>query len=135
MPIAQPEWTGKTLLVVEDDDATRAGLATLLRWAGYAVITVANGQAALDYLRLPPGPDLILLDMMMPVLDGWQFLARRKVLGPPAAEVPVIIVTSESTTRAWAESQGCAGFMGKPVEAASLLGEIHRILGTGPRPG
>jgi carbon storage regulator CsrA len=59
-----------TLLVVEDDDVAREALAAVLRRAGYRVLPAANGEEALAALRADPAPDLILLDMLMPVLDG-----------------------------------------------------------------
>src|SRR5262249_76625 len=63
----------KSILVVEDDDAARNALATILGAAGFRVAVAANGQDALGVLRTAPHPDLILLDLMMPVMDGWQF--------------------------------------------------------------
>src|SRR5688572_17564710 len=101
---------GKTLLVVEDDDDTRESLAALLRAEGYAVVTAEHGQAALDYLGSHPAPGLILLAMLMPVLDGWQFLERRARL-PRLAAVPVVITTGTVLNRQWALGHGCAGLV------------------------
>src|SRR5262245_63909690 len=64
------------ILVAEDNEVAREGLAVLLRRAGYQVIPAANGQEALDRLDADTRPDVILLDMLMPVLDGWHFLER-----------------------------------------------------------
>ena len=64
----------RTLLVVDDNDVAREGLAGVLRRAGYRVLPAANGEEALQLLRAGPPPDLILLDMLMPFLDGWHFL-------------------------------------------------------------
>jgi two-component system, chemotaxis family, chemotaxis protein CheY len=116
-----------TILVVEDDAVTREGLAVLLCREGFAVATAANGQEALDYLRQNPAPDLILLDMLMPVLDGWHFLERVKRT-KPAAAVPIVITTATILTRAWANDHGCAGFVRKPLELDALLEEIRRCL-------
>jgi CheY-like chemotaxis protein len=66
-PTGQAE---RTILLVEDNHITREGLAATLKRAGQAVDAVANGQEALDYLARAPRPDLIVLDMLMPVLDG-----------------------------------------------------------------
>src|SRR5437868_13909160 len=77
-----PSQLQKTLLVVEDDDVTREGLAIALRQAGYAVVPAANGLEALNALRAGPRPEAILLDMLLPVLDGWHFLKRLGVEGP-----------------------------------------------------
>jgi CheY-like chemotaxis protein len=118
---------GTTILVVEDNDIAREGLAAVLRRAGYSVATAENGQEALSVLGADPAPDLILLDMLMPVLDGWHFLDRLK--RSPRKAVPVVVTTGTILTPEWAAAHGCAGFIGKPVEAAELLAEIRRILG------
>jgi CheY-like chemotaxis protein len=70
---------GDLILVVEDDADTRAGLVSFLEGEGFTVRGAANGREALDVLEgaLVP-PRLILLDLMMPVMDGWQFLAERR---------------------------------------------------------
>jgi CheY-like chemotaxis protein len=65
---------GNKLLIVEDNDVTREGLATLLRREGFTVELAAHGRQALDYLNTGARPDVILLDMLLPVLDGWHFL-------------------------------------------------------------
>jgi CheY-like chemotaxis protein len=84
--------TGQTLLMVEDDETARQGLAVVLEQAGYVVVTAANGREALTYLRhhLPP---LIRLDMMMPAADSWHFM-RRRAQGAALASVPVLIMTA-----------------------------------------
>jgi CheY-like chemotaxis protein len=73
----------KTILVVDDEAVTRASLATLLARAGYQVMSAANGAEALQVLRAGQRPDLVLLDMIMPVSDGWAFLRH-----PVTAETP-----------------------------------------------
>ncbi len=88
----------KTVLVVEDDDATQIWQATVLQREGYAVVSAANGREALDCLRQGPVPDLVMLDMLMPVLDGWHFLEQLRQTGP-AASVPVLITTATILTR------------------------------------
>jgi CheY-like chemotaxis protein len=115
----------RTLLVVEDNDAAREWAALLLRDGGYAVATAANGQEALEYLRAGPPPDLILLDMLMPGLDGWHFLEQFQRDGPPA---PVLVTTGTILTREWAEAHACRGFLHKPFEPEALLEEVHRCL-------
>src|ERR1700688_1321372 len=69
--------TGKTLLVVDDDTFVRDMLTLILGNAGHTVVTAANGLHGLDYLRNHPVADLIILDMMMPDLDGWTFMRVR----------------------------------------------------------
>jgi CheY-like chemotaxis protein len=116
-----------TILVVEDNDVAREGLAAILRREGYTVALAANGQEALDRLKDHPAPALILLDMLMPVLDGWHFLEQLQC-DLPRATVPIIVTTGTILSRAWAESHGCAGFVRKPIETDALLTEIRRCL-------
>src|SRR6478736_4724834 len=101
----------KTILVVEDNDITREGLAAVLRRAACRVATAENGQQALGVLGADPPPDLILLDMLMPVLDGWHFLDRLK--RSPRKSVPVVVTTGTILTPEWATQHGCAGFIKK----------------------
>jgi CheY-like chemotaxis protein len=118
--------TVNTLLVVEDDALAREGLAALLRNRGYAVRTAKNGRVALDMLAAKPAPDLILLDMLLPELDGWHLLDWLR--GTSRGSVPVIITTGSILTREWAETNGCAGFLKKPFDEAELFAEIGRVL-------
>src|SRR5262245_54374272 len=98
--------TGKLLLLVEDDDITRRGLSSLLLRAGYSMAQAANGQEALDLLREGLVPDLILLDMLMPVLDGWQVMHQLQAV-PFLASVPIVILTGTIMTQEWASAHGC----------------------------
>jgi len=117
---------GKRLLLVEDSEDTRDTLAFVLRREGYAVETADNGRAALEQVRSAP-PDLILLDMLLPVVDGWQVL-RQVQADQQLAGLPIVIVTGTILTREWAEQSGCAGFVGKPVDHGALLEEVRRCL-------
>jgi CheY-like chemotaxis protein len=117
----------KTVLVVEDDASAREWLTALLRERGYRVEVAVNGRQALERLRAGPRPDLVLLDMLMPVLDGWLFLRilRREEKPPP---VPIIVATGTILTREWAQDHDCQGFVRKPFDAEPLLGEVRRCL-------
>jgi putative two-component system response regulator len=117
-------------LVVEDNAPTREGLAAVLLRAGYLAQPAADGRQALHELTTGPRPDLILLDLVMPGLDGWHFLERLRQLGPPA--VPVIITSGTSLSGGWAEAHGCQGFLAKPIEPDLLLQEVQRCLGHMP---
>jgi CheY-like chemotaxis protein len=114
------------ILLVEDNDLSREEWAITLRREGFQVISARHGQEALDYLKAGQPPDLILLDMLLPVLDGWHFL--RKV---SPSTVPIIIATGTILTLEWATSHGCAGFLRKPISTDDLLAEVHRCLATG----
>jgi CheY-like chemotaxis protein len=118
----------KLILVVEDNHVAREGLAVILRQKCYGVVLAKDGEEALNLLRAVPRPDLILLDMLMPVLDGWHFLERLKHEAPQPP-IPIIITTGTNLTREWAETHGCQGFVRKPIDTEELLDEIRRCLG------
>jgi CheY-like chemotaxis protein len=123
--VADPRSTG-LILIVEDNEATRAGLVKVVEAAGYRTASVVNGREALDYLDSRPSPDLILLDMLLPVLDGWHFLEEIQKAKRVAA--PIIVTTGTILTRQWAQDHGCAGFIHKPIDVQELLQEIQRCI-------
>jgi CheY-like chemotaxis protein len=81
------------ILVVEDDEDAREAMVALLQMKGYHAVPAGNGREALDYLDQAPAPDLIILDLWMPVMDGWQFRSEQ-VRNPRLAHIPVIVVTA-----------------------------------------
>src|SRR6185295_7135859 len=85
------------ILVVDDDQSIRAGLTTLLREEGYEVSCSANGQEALDLLRAGTRPCMILLDLSMPVMDGFAFLDQHDA-DPQLGPIPVIVITAGGQT-------------------------------------
>lgn len=117
-----------SVLVVEDDEVAREGMKGILEREGYEVALAGNGAEALDYLETAPRPDAILLDMLMPGVDGWGFLARVQ-LQPRLRAIPVILMTGTVLSPDWAASHGCAGFLKKPVKVADLLSELQRCAG------
>jgi CheY-like chemotaxis protein len=120
---------GSTILMIEDGDVEREALAGWLRREGYAVLTAADGREALDRLRRGPRPDLVLLDMLLPGADGWEFLRRRRQ-DSALARVPVLMMTAVGVaSREWASSLGAAGYLKKPFETEDLLREVRRCLG------
>jgi CheY-like chemotaxis protein len=117
-----------TLLLVEDDSAEAEALSLVLAAEGYTVARAADGEQALDYLAQRPAPDLIMLDMIMPGMDGWHFLHEHK-RHPQLARLPVLVMTATPAIgREWAEDHGCAGWLSKPAPAEQLLDEIERCL-------
>lgn len=112
------------LLVVDDDPFTRAALALALEDQGLTVETAADGRAALSRLSQGPLPDLILLDLMMPGMDGWQFLQelRRE---PTLSQIPIVVVSCLDANVARAAALGVADYVCKPVGVDELAARIQ----------
>jgi CheY-like chemotaxis protein len=109
----------KTILVVEDDDDIREGLREILEAEGYRVVIAHNGQEALECAELHR-PALILLDLMMPVMDGFAFIeVLRRTQGEPSASIPVVLVTAAGDT-ATAHLSGMP-MLPKPIDIERLL--------------
>ena len=119
--------SGNHILIIDDSPAVLGVLTALLQEAGYHVAVAANGWAALDYLRQAEPPRVILLDLVMPVMDGWQFRHEQQH-DPVLASIPVLVLSGESDLPQVASSLGVAGYFPKPVELVQLLAAI-RILG------
>jgi CheY-like chemotaxis protein len=117
--------SAKTVLVVDDDFDVRNVMTILLRAEGYEVVTATNGQEALECLRRGTWPDLILLDLMMPVMDGWRFLQIQQQ-DPTLAHMPVIVITA-ARNRA---PPGIPCFE-KPVSFDRLMETIRKYCGEG----
>jgi CheY-like chemotaxis protein len=119
----------KQVLLVENDDITRDGMASVLRDAGYGVTATANGWQALEHLRRNAAPDLIVLDMLLPAYDGWRFLADRR-RDSALASIPVVIATALGVASdEWAVSLGACGCLRKPFDIESLVQEVRRRIG------
>jgi CheY-like chemotaxis protein len=116
--------SGKDILLVEDDAGIRDALALILGIEGYCVAAAGNGQEALDYLRQRPPPRLILLDLLMPVLDGWHFRQEQRA-DPALAKIPVVILSAVENAPAEAARLGAAGYIHKPIETAPLLATVR----------
>ena len=111
-----------TILVVDDDSAIGESLSELLRDEGYSVARAENGRQALDFLRANGAPCLILLDLMMPVMDGFEFIDEQRG-DPTLASIPVVVLTAAGDQR----SQGVRArqVLPKPVRAETLMNTIR----------
>src|SRR5258705_13854073 len=118
---------GRRLLLVEDDGELRTSLSELLLSDGYDVVEASNGSEALDCLRKTPAPDLILLDLMMPVKDGWQFRVEQK-RDPAIASIPVVAFSADDTPKAVAID--AEAYITKPFQYPALVETVRRILDT-----
>ncbi len=126
MAYEQP--TGKTILVVDDSQVEREGLAAILRQEGYTVFVAEDGAQALAMLQVGPQVDVILMDVMLPRMDGWDFLRERKRF-PKLATLPVVIVTALGVASPeWAGSLGAAACYRKPYSVNALLEQLRTFL-------
>ena len=103
----------ETVLIVEDEVTTRSALIELLGKDGREIVTAGDGQEAMERLAKIPRPRVILLDLMMPRMDGWEFL-RRQSSDPSIADIPTIVL-SGSNLPAGAKHQ-----LAKPVNLDRL---------------
>ena len=117
----------RSILLVEDDIDIRIDLADLLRTEGYEVETAANGQEALDWLRDHRDQvGLILLDLMMPVMNGWDFRARQ-LEEPELTSIPVVLLSGAGDVARHALALKTAGYLIKPLRLDSLLRVVSRL--------
>ena len=117
------------LLLVEDNEESRDGLSRHLRRKGYEVLTAVDGRQGLE-AALSTAPDLVLMDMSLPVLDGWEATRQLKA-DPQTRGIPVIALTAHAMAgdREKALAAGCDEYDTKPVELGRLLGKIQGLLG------
>jgi CheY-like chemotaxis protein len=106
------------VLVVDDDDAIREVIAEVLRDEGYDVASAGNGLQALDALRQNP-PDLVLLDLMMPVMSGWEFLEEIQA-STKWSRIPIVVVSAMN-------APGVSEHLAKPIDLEHLLATVGRL--------
>ena len=113
------------VLIVEDDFDIRAILAQILADEGYLVTEATNGAQALEKLRGGLRPTVILLDLMMPVMSGWQF-REEQLLDPELAQVPVVIISADSNLGDKARTLKVDSYLRKPVDIDALLDAVAK---------
>ena len=112
------------VLIVDDDESIREFVELALEDEGYGTLTAIHGRAALDCLQ-DHRPDVILLDMRMPVMDGWGFArAYRRLPGPHA---PIIVMTAALDAAAYSAEIGADGYLAKPFALDDLLDAVGRF--------
>jgi CheY-like chemotaxis protein len=114
-----------SVLIVEDDAEIRETLSELLRDEGYSAAGAAHGDAALSYLRVNALPSLILLDLMMPVMSGWEFRAAQRQ-DPRLAGVPVVVISGDSDVASKATAIQADGYLNKPIDVDQLMDFVSR---------
>jgi CheY-like chemotaxis protein len=123
IPPAKPE--SRSILIVEDDSDLRQALSEVLRDEGYSVAMAADGREALDRLRRDLRPSLILLDLTMPVMNGWQFRAEQRQ-DPALSAIPVVVLSAGEHLAEQMVPLGIDDYVAKPIELNHLLQTIER---------
>ncbi len=120
------------ILLVEDNEMNRDMLSRRLERRGYEVVIAVDGQEGVD-LAQSAAPDLILMDMSLPVIDGWEATRQLKA-NDKVKSVPIIALTAHAMSgdREKALEAGCNDYDTKPIELPRLLGKIEALLGSKP---
>ncbi len=111
------------ILVADDDPSIRELVGDILRDEGYTTKLARNGSEALNIAR-NRAPALVVLDMRMPVVDGWEFASRLRV---EVGQVPVLVMTAAATARQWAEQVAADGYLAKPFDLEDFIREVRRL--------
>jgi CheY-like chemotaxis protein len=130
-PVDDPASTGQTLLLVEDNEDNRIIYSTVLRHLGYEVIEAQDGVEAVELARSAL-PDLILMDISIPRMDGWE--ATRILRGDPRTQaIPIIALTAHALAddRERASEVGFSSYLAKPIEPRVVVAEVRRWIGDG----
>jgi len=121
--------TAKTVLLVEDNEDNRIVYSTILRHFGFHVVEAPNGEAGIAAAR-SESPDLILMDISIPIVDGWE-ATRTLKRDPLTRHIPIIALTAHALAadRERARAVGCEGYLAKPCEPRVVVAEVQRFLG------
>ncbi len=115
----------RSILIVEDDDDVRSAMVAVLEASGYRVVAATHGREALEHLRSAVPICIILLDLWMPVMNGFEFRAEQ-MKDPALAAVPVVVITADRPAARRAADLGVLAWMTKPVEFEELLGILEQ---------
>jgi CheY-like chemotaxis protein len=121
LPVAK---TRTVVMVVDDDDAIREALQDVLGDEGYDVIAASDGQQALEFLHEEKRPSVILVDLWMPVMDGWKFLDAL-LQNPRFSQIPLVVLTAAREQRA--RDLQVAEVLTKPVQLDQVLAVLERL--------
>lgn len=128
-PLAGGDGHQNTVLVVDDDTSILDTVSSILSGEGYDVVSAATGQEALAAVARRQ-PLLILLDMRMPVMDGW---AVARALREQGIKVPIVVMTAAESAERWADEVGAEGYLAKPFGLDELLATVERFRNPGGR--
>jgi CheY-like chemotaxis protein len=112
--------SGASILIIEDNTELGETLASFLEDLGYPVALAANGQEALSRLRSAPPPGLILLDLIMPIMNGWVFRDEQRQ-DPALTAIPLVVMSIVDDIQRQAVALGAVSYLGKPVDLNDLV--------------
>jgi len=115
----------QVVLVVDDDPDARDAISAILEDAGYDAFQAANGHEALRQLAALDRCDLILLDLMMPVMNGWDFRRKQKA-SPALSGIPVLLMSAGAHMPTVSGDLQAAGYLTKPVDVSDLLAVVEQ---------
>jgi two-component system response regulator MprA len=118
----------RLVLVIDDDPDILQTLALCLSTEGYRVLMASNGQEALDTLARER-PAVVLLDLMMPVMDGWQFVSELESRG--WRRMPLLILSADRAVQSHAQKLRADAYLAKPFDLDELLGKVSSLMGNG----
>jgi CheY-like chemotaxis protein len=113
-------------MLIEDDTVARTLLGTILEEAGCTVVTAANGRDALDLLRAGERPSVILLDLKMPVMSGWEFREQQR-RDARLADIPIVVLSADGDLDEVCAALGAAACFSKPIDPEGLLVAIRKL--------
>jgi two-component system, chemotaxis family, chemotaxis protein CheY len=132
-PAIEREGKGQFVLVIEDDADCLDALVDVLAYDGYTVNTACNGLEAIQKLESEATPDVILVDLMMPVMNGWQFMKRLRA-DERFKNIPVIVLSADGRLDKWRGELDAASCLAKPLELEPLLAAVSHVLQTRANP-
>jgi two-component system, chemotaxis family, chemotaxis protein CheY len=116
-----------SVLIVEDDLDVADAISCILADEGFEAVHASDGHAALAMLEAGMRPSVILLDLMMPIMDGIEF-RRRQTMNPHISAIPVVILSADHQVGERAREMGVAGFLRKPVAPSQIVAELRRAV-------
>lgn len=123
----------KKILTVDDDESIRQSMTEMLEMEGFEAVWAKNGRVALDYLKMIPEselPDLVLLDYMMPVMNGKEFF-HEKSGNPRLAQIPVVMMTANGNlVNVMDNVETAGGYMSKPMDYETVVKMVKHFIGT-----
>ena len=116
----------KAVLVIEDDPDTKDAICGLLEYSGYSAMGVSNGREAIDFLKTHSAPSVIVLDLMMPVMNGWEF-RDLQAADEGLSKIPVVVISASGVPSHLVHSKGTIDYIPKPFDPDRLMEAIERV--------